>query len=129
MVPKGAFGFQRVRVNDSTDREISIRIDRSCGISGDHRDTMARKGAGEGQFAHVLGEGHHRCERHRWVPAEGDRHGKGFASDEGLLMVDTDPAMELVMQTDLLVGDVFVTGELDPIHTEIAMGQVRWLIR
>jgi hypothetical protein len=44
-------------------------------------------------------------------------------------MVDTDPAMELVMQTDLLVGDVFVTGELDPVHTEIAMGQVRWLIR
>jgi hypothetical protein len=43
--------------------------------------------------------------------------------------VDTDPTMELVMQTDLLVGDVFIARELDPVHTEIAMGQVRRLIR
>ena len=63
------------------------------------------------------------------MPAKGDRHREGFAGDEGLLMVDTDPSMELVMQPDLLVGDVFIAGELDPIHTEIAVGQVRCLVR
>ena len=63
------------------------------------------------------------------MTAKGDRHREGFASDEGLLMVDADPAMELVMQTDFLVGGVFIAGELDPVHTEIAVGQVRCLVR
>ena len=39
--------------------------------------------------------------------------------------VDADAAMDLVVQADFAIGNIFITGKLDPVHTEVGPHQVR----
>ena len=130
MVTERSFGFQRVRVDDPCDRKISISIDGSCGRRGfrgrsryDHRDTVSCQCTCEREFADIFGQRHNSCKRHGWTTTNGDGHRKRFVRFESLLMVDTHTAMELVVETDLFVGLVLVSGELDTVHTQVARGK------
>ena len=42
--------------------------------------------------------------------------------------MDADTSMKLVVETDFMVGFVLISGELDTVHTEVAMREFGKLI-
>ena len=91
----------------------------------DHSDTVTGQSTGECQFPDVFRKWHDCRKRHGWCATDSDGHRKRFVGLESLLVVDTYPSVELVMETDFFVGDVLISGELDPVHAQIASSKFR----
>ena len=80
---------------------------------------MAGQRPGEGQLRKPFGKGHHRRHGHRRRAADGDYDAERLAALKRPAMVDTDAAVELVVEADFVERPVGVAGQLNAVHAEI----------
>ena len=74
---------------------------------------------GEGQFRKPFRQRHDRGQGQGGRPADGDANWKRLAAPNRGGVMDTDAAMDLIMEPDLAILHIVVAGELDPIHSQV----------
>ena len=123
MVSKWSLGLLEAGHDGAGDHEIGLGGHWREPVGGDHREASAAKYAGEAELGQPFRQGHHGRDRQRRRPSHEDIHAQGLATTDRRRVVNADPSMDLVMKADLGVRDVFVAGELDPIHPQVRSRQ------
>ena len=127
MIPKGPFKLFLVGINGAANDKIGLGRHRQIAWSRHQGNTMPAQQPGKGQLGHTFGQGHDRRNRECRGPPDKNMNGQGSPQGEGLAVMHADTAMNLVVQPHLFIGQVLVTGQLNPVHPQIRMAYSRVL--
>ena len=119
MVSKRPLRLADVGIDRATDDEIGLGRHGEATVGRDHGDTPASQGPGECQLGQALGQGHDRGDRQGGRAADEDVDPQRLTPADRRRVVHADPAMDLVMQPDLVVRLILVARELDPVHPQV----------
>jgi hypothetical protein len=123
VVAKWALGQFVLGFEVAGEAEVGLGVDRQLIGAADHGHAAVVQEAGEGQFAHALGHGHHGGHHHCRRPAHEDVQPQLLLAAQRGGVVDAQSAMDLVVQPDLAVGLVLSAGDLHAVHAQVGMGQ------
>ena len=86
---------------------------------------MAGKCARERQFAHPFGQRHHGSDCHGWIAADKHIDAKRLFQIVGCFVMNTNAAMDLVVDSDFRFRIVVVARNLHAVHTHVGLHQPR----
>ena len=86
---------------------------------------MPGQRAGKRQFAHPFRQRHHGGDRHGWVATDKHVDAKGSLQFVGLFVMDTNAAMDLVVEPDFRFRIIIVARNLHAVHTHVGLHQPR----
>ncbi len=121
VVAEGPFRQRAPGIDRSRNDEIGFCRHRQAVGRRHQRDTAAAKQAGKGQLRHPLRQRHHCRHIEAGRPTNKDIDPQRFTATQSLGVVNTDAAVDLVMQARFLIGLVAIAGDLHPVHAEVAM--------
>ena len=101
VIAERTFGQLPVGIEIAADAEIGLGVDRQAAGAADHRHAPPPEHAGEGQFAHALGQRHHGGDGHGRRAADEDVDPQPLAAPDRRRVMGADAAMDLVVQPDL----------------------------
>src|SRR5205807_8608598 len=108
-----------VAVDRAGNAEIRLGIDRQCARSTDHCHAPAAKHAGKRKLRDALRQRHDGGHGERGCPADEDIYTQWLAAPDRRPVMDTDPAMNLIMQPDLDGWLILTAGKLHAIHADV----------
>ena len=123
MISEGAFGFRfaRYRPNDT---KISFSPNHVPLVHG-----VAEAPAGEHPSKHELRQPlrkwHHCSHRVGRMPTHKHTHAQRFPTHGSFGVMDTNPAMNLIMQTHFVIRDKIIAGNLHTVHADIHVHRPR----
>ena len=126
VIAKRAFRFGPTGIDGSRDAEVRIRVNRQRALidaprsaRDDHPHRSASECRGEQQFRQPLGQRHHGRQCHGGGATDEDVDSQLLAASNRRRVMHADAAMDLVVQTDLAIGDIVVAAQLDSVHSEV----------
>ncbi len=97
VVTKRTFRTGLIRKNVTTETEVSLRRCQQAVRRCNNLQSMPSQQAGESQLRHPLRQGHYGGKAQARGTTDKNINGKLLPSFQGFLVVDTNPAMDLVM--------------------------------
>src|SRR6185369_3326042 len=119
MVAERPFRQQLFRIYRSRDAEIGFCRDRQTSAAADYGETMPPQKPGKGELGHPLWKRHDSRNGQGGGTTDKDVHPERHPFRKGLTMVNTDAAMDLVVDPGFPVRFIRVAGDLDPVHPEV----------
>src|SRR5262249_23617629 len=125
VVAEWSLGQLLVGIDGAGDAEVGLAGDRRrAGSSAgrrDQQDAVPAEGTSKGDLGQPLRQRHDGSQRQGRPASKETADAERPTATEGGRMMDTDAAVDLVVQADLASRFVFVAGKLDAIHTEVGV--------
>ncbi len=125
MVSKRSLGLALSRVDKAADDEVGLGRHRKAAGGRDHPDATASQCAGERQLRQAFGQRHDRGDRQGGRSADEDVDPERLTPTDRRRVMDSDPAVDLVVKADLPVRLVLVAGKLHSVHPQVRARQTR----
>ena len=125
VIAERTLGLEPVGIEPASDAEIGLGVNRQLAVAADHRHPPPAQHAGEAEFAHALGQGHHGGHGHGRRPAHEDVYSQFFVASQRGRVMGGDAAMNLIVQAHLAVRLILPAGKLHAIHAQVAAVEAR----
>ncbi len=118
MVPKGTLRPCLINKDMTAETEISLRRCQQTIWGLDHLQAMAAKQAGKRQLRHAFRQRHDRSKAQAGRTADKNVDRQRLPLFQGRGMMNTDTAMNLVMQAGFVAG-ILIAGNLHAVHSQV----------